>query len=402
MNSYPSFGSSRIEKIISAIPEKRNVFVLSQKQHHCYSDETELISKNYCDTVKVSSIGSVSPRRLLHFLKLDGVFNYLSFPDKSIFWVPTALLKAWKIISDENISSVFSSSPPVSIHLIGFLIKSIKKNTIFWIADFRDLWTLNSFKRRFNPPTNFHMKIARLFESMIYKKCDIIISNTPSMKDLIVMEFDIDPTKIVIMTNGYVGYNSIEEMNDKKNQIDAGKQKDIYYLGPLVKEGQPWEKALRIFKELFTTFNSLKLISFGGIPRNSEKLKNEFPFLIFSEQMPHESLINMAKAEANYILVILADLSSTRACVPQKLYDSISLQKPIIYLGPLEGDAFEIMSKSKAGICLNISDPINIIVKKILDYFENPKFHPNHDEIKKYLVDNIVGKFNCDITLHNY
>ena len=62
----------------------------------------------------------------------------LFIPDAKIGWIPYAVKNGLKIINDENIDLIFSSSPPHTIQKIGK--KLSKKSKLKWVADFRDPW----------------------------------------------------------------------------------------------------------------------------------------------------------------------------------------------------------------------------------------------------------------------
>ena len=63
----------------------------------------------------------------------------LYVPDAQIGWYPFALRAGRKALHEERIDTLFSSSPPVSAHLIA---RRLHVDTgVPWIAEFRDLWT---------------------------------------------------------------------------------------------------------------------------------------------------------------------------------------------------------------------------------------------------------------------
>jgi glycosyltransferase involved in cell wall biosynthesis len=63
----------------------------------------------------------------------------LFIPDSRMGWIPSAVKEGLKIIKNEHIDLIFTSSPPHTVQVIANRLA--KKSGIKWIADFRDPWT---------------------------------------------------------------------------------------------------------------------------------------------------------------------------------------------------------------------------------------------------------------------
>src|ERR1700758_4139980 len=80
--------------------------------------------------------------KILNALKLYRLFWYFLFPffwEKSVFWPFINFFKAKKIVNEEDIKIVYTSSAPYSSMLLGFFLQ--KKNKVKWVADLRDPYT---------------------------------------------------------------------------------------------------------------------------------------------------------------------------------------------------------------------------------------------------------------------
>jgi len=101
----------------------------------------------------------------------------LFIPDARIGWMPFAVQKGMKLIRDENIDLIFSTSPPHSLQLIAGSLA--KKSGLPWISDFRDPWTeafwtsgrLNKFSRWLN----------NRFESNVFRRADLMVTVSPGL-----------------------------------------------------------------------------------------------------------------------------------------------------------------------------------------------------------------------------
>ena len=77
----------------------------------------------------------------------SAMMRLTSYPDHMIFWVPTAIIKGFKLHKKRPINIIYSTSPPHSTHIAGLILSKV--TGIPWVADFRDPWTLNASRETF-------------------------------------------------------------------------------------------------------------------------------------------------------------------------------------------------------------------------------------------------------------
>ena len=128
--------------------------ILTVKDVDYFAKDYTLLKELSSDT-KVIRTGSFDPLRLSYLLKSimkknkksrgetytplkAKILSWLFFPDNKIGWIPFALSKGLKICKNEKIDLIFSTSPPPSLHLIGYFLKKLTGKV--WLADFRDEW----------------------------------------------------------------------------------------------------------------------------------------------------------------------------------------------------------------------------------------------------------------------
>jgi glycosyltransferase involved in cell wall biosynthesis len=86
--------------------------------------------------------GTAGLERYSKQLELFG--RRLLFPDENVTWNLTAIPAATRIVREEGIDVVLTTSPPGSIHLVGAAVK--RRTGVRWIADLRD--SLVAFQHR--------------------------------------------------------------------------------------------------------------------------------------------------------------------------------------------------------------------------------------------------------------
>jgi glycosyltransferase involved in cell wall biosynthesis len=77
--------------------------------------------------------------------------------------------------------------------------RRFKRNGIFWILETNALLSLESTSQR---KTLALGNLARRFERNAYENCDMLVCISEPLKKLIVSEFDIDASKIIVVPNG--------------------------------------------------------------------------------------------------------------------------------------------------------------------------------------------------------
>ena len=96
------------------------------------------LSKN--KTTKISS-GIIPNKKKQSFLDqlLLWIRGNIFIPDARVFWVKPSVKYLEKYISENGITTIITSGPPHSLHLIGLNLN--RKLNIKWVTDFRDPWT---------------------------------------------------------------------------------------------------------------------------------------------------------------------------------------------------------------------------------------------------------------------
>ncbi len=100
------------------------------------------------DMTRIHRAGSRDPQRLLRLagirrvrethIRRAGWISNRFFPDPKIGWVAPAVRLARRLVRENNYTTLISTSPPISCHLVAQAIHT--ETRLPWIADFRDFW----------------------------------------------------------------------------------------------------------------------------------------------------------------------------------------------------------------------------------------------------------------------
>jgi glycosyltransferase involved in cell wall biosynthesis len=312
------------------------------------------------DTSKIPSAGFANSTdnslkgKVLRFIR-----GNFFLPDPRKGWNKYAFKKACDLIGDEDIRHIITTSPPHSTQLIGLKIKK-KYPAIKWIADLRDPWTDIYYYNQFYP-TFISKYIDLNLEESVLKKADRIITVGASLKNLFSLKVKGIENKTEVITNGYDAddFSGIIASTPFRFTITyVGTLSDIYPV-----EG--FLNAVHIFKEKGNEF-MLKFI--GTVSQYQEDLiksKTADSNLEFIPYIDHDAAIKYM-LQTSVLLLIIPDHQSNKSIITGKLFEYIASGKPIICLGPADGDAAEIIRETGHGITFSYKDS-----KGISEYLSN-------------------------------
>ncbi len=289
--------------------------------------------------------------RILRFVR-----GNFFIPDPRKGWNRHAFKKACSILEEENIEHVITTSPPHSTQLIG---KRLKKRypSIKWIADLRDPWTDIYYYSQF-----YHTFIAKYLDSVYERKvllnADKIITVGESLKKSFCRKAEGIEEKTHVITNGF------DEADFYKADITPGREFTISYIGTL-SDAYPIGSFIQAVGELVSKGRQIRLRFIGTVsPGQKEHIRKNLPenLVEFIPYVDHISAIRYMM-ESHALLVIIPDHKSNRSIINGKLFEYIASGRPVICIGPVDGDASEIIRESDKGMTFEYADK-----KGLVDY----------------------------------
>jgi glycosyltransferase involved in cell wall biosynthesis len=311
-------------------------------------------------------------------------------PDGEVLWMKNAVGACLERIKKGDIKAVYTTSYPYSDHLMGIEIKKHYPD-LFWLADFRDEWTNNPYLID-RPHRISRMKKEKELEKEVLEKADILVTNTPIMKNNFVrLNPGIDlGKKMHVIPNGF----DIEDFEhlERKKVINPrftitytgafyGRRKPDLFLkavGNLVQTGKINKEKIRIrFIGSFKHDVLQRLIRSNGLEGAVETIS----------YMDHEQCIkNMIESDA--LLLIEGGGPGSEAFYTGKIFEYIQTGNPILSVIPENGAAAELIRTTKTGIVCDWSD-VDAIGKGFADMYnswENNEciIDPDDNEIARY------------------
>jgi len=307
----------------------------------------------------------------------------LFIPDPRKGWNRFALRKAIEIIEKEGITCIVTTSPPHSTQLIGLKLKR-RYPGIRWIADLRDPWTDIYYYKKFYPAF-FPRMIDSAYEKNVLSSADRIITVGKSLKELFASKIAGIEEKIEVISNGY------DEDDFKALYSSNPKVFTISYIGTLsgVYPVTGFLKALN-----FLTENGIGYrLRFTGIvsPEQKEMIctaagNSNIEFIPFSGH----SIAVANMLHTSVLLLVIPDHASSGSIITGKLFEYLASGKPIICIGPVDGDAAGIIEETGHGRTFSYDDSV-----EIAEYLTSLSLNPVISEKAspaKYSRENLVKK----------
>ncbi len=282
--------------------------------------------------------------------KKEGIAQKLSvfirgnffIPDARKFWIRPARKALVRYLKDNPVDAIISTGPPHTTHLIAYGIT--RKINVPWVADFRDPWTNIDFYDQLRL-TKWADRKHRRLEQLVLKNATQIVTVSQSWsKDFVNLS---KGREIKVITNGF------DHLDFERDAISLDTEFSICHIGSMNKDRNTpalWE-ALKKLKsdDQFKAHLSIKLI--GQVDHSIFKSIEEFgltehlnhiPFLPHSEAVKHLQTSQL-------LLLPINDTPNSMGVIPGKLFEYMGAQRPIICIGPKNGDSAAIVSNSGAG-----------------------------------------------------
>jgi len=354
--TYPSYD----ETLVDDIPEKVTVF--KTKTIEPFDLLNRLIGKKG----KGFSVGLIGFDHKKSLLKRLFVYIRANFfiPDARRGWKFFAVKEAKRIITKNDIDIIITTGPPHSTHLIGQ--KLHKKLKIPWVADFRDPW-VNIYYNQIFPRSKHTVKKDQKLETNVLVNANLVTVVSKGLEK----EFSDRTQKLLTIYNGFDKIDMPEEVFKQPT-----KKFTISYIGnfkPNQNEVTIWEA----FSELMTEiegFSRHLLISLTGNLDHS--VLNSIRDYKLNNNLEINNFVTHAKAtqlmaQASLLLFVIPKTQNKHLIITGKLFEYIASATPILSIGPLNGDAANVILQTNRDPIINYDDKENIknTVKRYYDHW---------------------------------
>jgi len=270
----------------------------------------------------------------------------LLLPDASVTWAPTAIPAAVRIVRNEGIDAIITTSPPLSMNLIG---ASVKKLTgVPWIADQRDSLVLNADRR-------FERKMVQAKEKALERVVQLVANNADgivAVSEAIADELrGFDPSGPVRVIPNGCDFDDFAGL-----EYTPGDRFRITHTGSFFGQRNP-----RAFLSALASSGLDDVVArfvgdFRSVDREWVEELDLGDRLELLDYLPHRRALELQRdSEAN--LLLLPEAAGRGRVVPSgKIFEYLAAERPILAAVPTDGAAAKLVRETGAGIVVGPED----------------------------------------------
>lgn len=302
-------------------------------------------------------------------------------PDPRRGWNKYAYKKACEIIQKEGIQTVITTSPPHSTQLIGL---KLKKNfpSLQWIADLRDPWVEIYYNKDLYQ-TKWAEKRNMKYEYSVLTQADKIITVSEDCAKM--FKRNAGPNlPIFVLPNGY----DPDDFKDLELIPNEGK-KVLSYVGVFSPQYRidVLVDALRKIAPMWADKLLLRFV--GVVCEEAKEMLDDLPYEIdYIDYVSHKKAIAyMCSSDA--LLLCIPYIPKNKGILTGKMFEYMAAQKPIVLIGPIDGDAAYIIEKCEAGNCCGydmyqVAHYINAALQEKADDGDEPNDNIDYQQYSRH------------------
>ncbi|MBI5296397.1 MAG: glycosyltransferase family 4 protein [Chloroflexi bacterium] len=291
---------------------------------------------------------AIYPSQSANFL--PRLFSYISF-------VVTSTL--FGIMKIEDADFLLTESPPLFLGVSGWILSRWKRAS--WIFNISDLWPLSVVELGLLDPQGWGHKMSSSLERSLYKKAWLVTGQSKTIIENIQERFPY--LRVYHLPNG-VNTNFFRPGDNHPEQS----QFNIMYAG-LHGMAQGLDLIIKVAQKLSSSDN-IKFILIGDGPEKVKLVQAaqylDLDNIVFYEPVKKEEVPSFLRSADVLIVPLRVQLTGA---VPSKLYEAMSMGKPIILIA--EGEAAKIVNDADCGIVVRPGD-MEGLVSAILYLKSNP------------------------------
>ena len=257
-------------------------------------------------------------------------------PDARVGWVPFALARAVRLHRRRPFDAVVTTGPPHSAHLVGLALKA--RLGVPWLADFRDPWTQIHYTGALGRSALAERLDGRL-EARVLRTADAVVTvSEPLRHDL---EALAPGVRVAVVRNGF-------DPADFAGPPPVVDRLEVAYVGALYDVPTTLLDAVARLRGDGT---DVRLRFIGKAP---EALMAEAgargiaDLLSVEPAVPHADAVDAMRRTA-LLLLVVEPWSYAAGVVPGKTFEYLASGRPVLGLGPPDGEAAQIVARAGGG-----------------------------------------------------
>jgi glycosyltransferase involved in cell wall biosynthesis len=311
-----------------------------------------------------SYVKRIRPPRVLSEVFKSIIF----FPDRSIWWLPELLIRAFRAVCTGGYDAVLSTYSPVAVHMAGSVVAA--KFGLPWLADYRDPWSDNDYVK-----SNWtRQRLERALERKLLRNAAAISCVSEGVaKKLRVLH---QRTDVDIIPNAL-------DFSDWRGIPEALPPAFTFCYAGLLYGGQrnpsPLFEAVSHLRRGNEPAGQCSHFEFYG-PEADVVLASALKYglehdVICTGVVPRRAALEAARKAAVNLVLLNMD-PSTASEAGSKFLDLVGARRPILAIGPQSSVLRSIITENGLGYYASTVNECADAVRKIYERFSSGQFEP--------------------------
>jgi glycosyltransferase involved in cell wall biosynthesis len=268
----------------------------------------------------------------------------LLLPDEFVSWALTAIPAARRIVNDEKIDVIVTTSPPASVNLIGAAVK--QATGVPWVADLRDSIAANPDRRVDRLAVRIKERGQALVARSVAKRADAIVAVSDAIADEM---RELGAERVRTIPNGcdFDDFDGLE--------YRPGERFRITHTGSFFghRDPKPFLTALA------ETDGDVVVRFVGGLRAADREFAEGLGLGDRLEEIPHvprRSALELQR-DSEALLLLLPEAGGRGRMVPSgKIFEYLAAERPILAAVPTDGVAADLVRRADAGVVVAPDD----------------------------------------------
>lgn len=314
-------------------------------------------------------------------------------PDARKFWIKPSVIFLTEYLKSNPVDVIISSGPPHSMHLIALGLK--EKLQLPWLADFRDPWTGIDYYHKLLL-SNASDRKHRILEKLVLEKADIVLTIGWTMAEYF---------RKIVNRRYEVIPNGFDESDFGTTKVNSNKKFTISHIGSMNADRNPyklWEGLNELLREHKDLQQDLSIHLIGKTDYSVVEKLTKLQLLHYTEiteYLPHDQIIEVMQS-ASVLLLALNNTANAEGIISGKLFEYLASKRPILAIGPEDGDAARIIKETNTGVICDFNNKEKMKVELLKLYMlhkENQLIYDSKNTeryTRKYQTEQLVGILN--------
>lgn len=312
----------------------------------------------------------------------------LFIPDARCWWVKPSVRYLKKYLNEHPVDAIISTGPPHSMHLIARALH--KKLNIPWVADFRDPWTDIDYYKDLKLTRGADKKHHRLERQVLTEATKVVTVGWDCAKGL----ENHGAKNVIVITNGYDFDNSMQ--SNCQNQTSTFTLSHIGIIGANRNPETFWSAIADIVET--SPQPSIKIRLIGQVDNSvveSIKRHKIEKYVEIIPYIPHNQVIT-EQQKSDMLLLFVNNTPNAKGILTGKIFEYMASGRPILCIGPEDGDSARILNETKTGITIDFNNKEkmkSVILDLMTKYQENQLVTNDIRAVEKYSRSNLTKEY---------